>query len=84
MKNATSGEIEYAFFVEDYCIDCRNWRDNPDAKTQCKIAAQAGVGENYKEYWKKDCAVVFCEKWESRETKVKDTPKTELMEMMGV
>ena len=82
MRNATGNEIENALYVGEFCFDCRKWRDNPESKTQCKIAGFAAVGENYKNYWKTDNGMTYCVKYQSRKPQIKDAPKTELMKMM--
>lgn len=82
MRDATKAEIETAFYEEGFCEDCRKWRDDPEAKTQCKIAGYAAGGDNYKAAWKTDKNRTFCSKHRSRKPELKDCKKTELMKLM--
>lgn len=69
IKLATSNEIEEAIYGNEFCFDCRHWRDDPCAKTQCKIAGMGCCGENYRGYWKNDNGKIYCEKWQSRKNR---------------
>ncbi len=71
---ATNLEVEQAFYQSNYCSSCRNWRIDPDAKTQCPISGSASAGVN-DGHWKVNEDGVYCTQFKDRGLKVKRKQK---------
>lgn len=66
-SNGTDGEM----FMSSFCYQCSKWRDDPDAKTQCSIAASTMFWDiddpKYPKQWRYVDGQPTCTAFDSRE-----------------